>query len=127
VQQQQQAKAGGGDIDPDAAALGRSAVNPPSGRIADETLSRMSNEAVLGRLDAVCFALLNKKALHNGGFQQPVGFALSLRNDRRNGVGGGRIVKLCTAPHSVVGIMRAPQPQIRQAARTTTSTRCSPP
>jgi peptidoglycan/xylan/chitin deacetylase (PgdA/CDA1 family) len=45
-------------------------------------------------------------------------FALSLRNRRRNDVGGGRIVKLCTAPHSVVGIMCAPQPQIRQAART---------
>jgi 4-hydroxythreonine-4-phosphate dehydrogenase len=52
----------------DPAALGRGAVNPESGRIVGETLSRMIDEAMAGRLDAVCFAPLNKKALHDGGF-----------------------------------------------------------
>lgn len=52
----------------DPAALGRGAVNPESGRIAGETLARMIAEAKAGRLDAICFAPLNKKALHDGGF-----------------------------------------------------------
>lgn len=52
----------------DPAALGRGAVNPASGRIAGETLARMIAEAKAGRLDAICFAPLNKKALHDGGF-----------------------------------------------------------
>lgn len=52
----------------DPAELGRGAVNPASGRIVGETLSRMIDEAMAGRLDAVCFAPLNKKALHDGGF-----------------------------------------------------------
>lgn len=52
----------------DPAALGRGAVNSESGRIAGETLARMIAEARAGRLDAICFAPLNKKALHDGGF-----------------------------------------------------------
>jgi 4-hydroxythreonine-4-phosphate dehydrogenase len=52
----------------DPAALGRGVVNPESGRIAGETLGRMIAEAKAGRLDAICFAPLNKKALHDGGF-----------------------------------------------------------
>ncbi|TQF81811.1 4-hydroxythreonine-4-phosphate dehydrogenase [Elioraea sp. Yellowstone] len=52
----------------DPAALGRGAVSPDSGRIVGETLARMIAEAKAGRLDAICFAPLNKKALHEGGF-----------------------------------------------------------
>jgi 4-hydroxythreonine-4-phosphate dehydrogenase len=53
----------------DPSALGRGKVNPESGRIVGDTLARMIEEARAGRLDAICFAPLNKKALHEGGYR----------------------------------------------------------
>lgn len=53
----------------DPSALGRGTVNPESGRIVGDTLARMIDEAMAGRLDAICFAPLNKKALHEGGYR----------------------------------------------------------
>lgn len=58
------------EVEPaDPAALGRGAVNPEAGRIAGATLAHMIEAARAGRIDAVCFAPLNKKALHEGGFR----------------------------------------------------------
>jgi hypothetical protein len=50
------------------------------------------------------------------GSQKPVGFAVSLRNDRRSDVGSDRIAKLCPAPYSIISIIRAPRPRFQQAA-----------
>jgi 4-hydroxythreonine-4-phosphate dehydrogenase len=56
-----------GNLDP--AAITRGAVSADSGRIAGETLRHMIDLALAGRLDGICFAPLNKAALHAGGWR----------------------------------------------------------
>jgi 4-hydroxythreonine-4-phosphate dehydrogenase len=56
-----------GNLDP--AAIPRGAVSADSGRIAGETLKYMIELALAGRLDGICFAPLNKAALHAGGWR----------------------------------------------------------
>lgn len=58
-----------GNIDP--ATIGRGAISPESGRLTGETLKHMIDLALAGQLDAVCFAPLNKAALHRGGWKYP--------------------------------------------------------
>jgi 4-hydroxythreonine-4-phosphate dehydrogenase len=55
-----------GNLDP--AKFPRAQVSPEAGRIAGETLKVMTDLALGGTLDAVCFAPLNKAALHRGGW-----------------------------------------------------------
>ncbi len=47
----------------------RGAISPDAGRIAGETLAAMIELALDGRLDGICFAPLNKAALHAGGWR----------------------------------------------------------
>ncbi|MGZ5572452.1 MAG: PdxA family dehydrogenase [Usitatibacter sp.] len=56
-----------GNLDP--AAIPRGAVSAEAGRIAGETLKYMIDLALEGRLDGICFAPLNKGALHAGGWR----------------------------------------------------------
>ena len=56
-----------GNLDP--AAIPRGAMSADSGRIAGETLAHMVALALEGRLDGICFAPLNKAALHAGGWK----------------------------------------------------------
>jgi 4-hydroxy-L-threonine phosphate dehydrogenase PdxA len=55
-----------GNLDP--AHFPRAEVSPEAGRIAGATLKVMTELALAGKLDAVCFAPLNKAALHRGGW-----------------------------------------------------------
>jgi 4-hydroxythreonine-4-phosphate dehydrogenase len=55
-----------GNLDP--ARFPRAEVSPDAGRVAGETLKAMTDLALAGKLDAVCFAPLNKSALHRGGW-----------------------------------------------------------
>ena len=55
-----------GNLDP--AKFPRAQVSPEAGRVAGETLKAMTDLALGGKLDAVCFAPLNKAALHRGGW-----------------------------------------------------------
>ena len=55
-----------GNLDP--ARFPRAQVSPEAGRVAGETLRAMTELALAGELDAVCFAPLNKAALHRGGW-----------------------------------------------------------
>jgi 4-hydroxythreonine-4-phosphate dehydrogenase len=55
-----------GNLDP--AKFPRAQVSPEAGRVAGETLKAMTDLALAGKLDAVCFAPLNKAALHSGGW-----------------------------------------------------------
>src|SRR5258705_2099161 len=55
-----------GNLDP--ARFPRAEVSPEAGRVAGETLKAMTDLALAGKLDAVCFAPLNKAALHRGGW-----------------------------------------------------------
>jgi 4-phospho-D-threonate 3-dehydrogenase / 4-phospho-D-erythronate 3-dehydrogenase len=55
-----------GNLDP--AKFPRAQVSPEAGRVAGETLKAMTELALDGKLDAVCFAPLNKAALHRGGW-----------------------------------------------------------
>jgi 4-hydroxythreonine-4-phosphate dehydrogenase len=55
-----------GNLDP--AKFPRAQVSPDAGRVAGETLKAMTDLALEGKLDAVCFAPLNKSALHRGGW-----------------------------------------------------------
>lgn len=55
-----------GNLDP--AKFPRAQVSPEAGRVAGETLKAMTDLALAGKLDAVCFAPLNKAALHRGGW-----------------------------------------------------------
>jgi 4-hydroxythreonine-4-phosphate dehydrogenase len=55
-----------GNLDP--AKFPRAQVSPDAGRVAGETLKAMTDLALAGKLDAVCFAPLNKAALHRGGW-----------------------------------------------------------
>jgi 4-phospho-D-threonate 3-dehydrogenase / 4-phospho-D-erythronate 3-dehydrogenase len=56
-----------GNIDP--AQFTRGAVSAESGRLTGETLKYMIDLALAGRLDGICFAPLNKGALHQGGWK----------------------------------------------------------
>ena len=56
-----------GNIDP--ARFERGAVSAKSGRLTGETLKHMIDLALAGELDAICFAPLNKGALHQGGWK----------------------------------------------------------
>jgi len=55
-----------GNLDP--ARFARAEVSAEAGRVAGETLKVMTGLALEGKLDAVCFAPLNKAALHRGGW-----------------------------------------------------------
>ncbi|HEY9459565.1 MAG TPA: 4-hydroxythreonine-4-phosphate dehydrogenase PdxA [Paralcaligenes sp.] len=55
-----------GNIDP--ATIPRGAVSPESGKQTGATLKTMIDLALGGEIDAVCFAPLNKAALHKGGW-----------------------------------------------------------
>ena len=56
-----------GNIDP--AVIKRREVSAASGKLAGETLKTMIDLALEGRLDGICFAPLNKAALHRGGWK----------------------------------------------------------
>jgi 4-hydroxythreonine-4-phosphate dehydrogenase len=56
-----------GNLDP--AKIARGAISAESGRIAGETLELMIGLALEGRIDGICFAPLNKAALHAGGWK----------------------------------------------------------
>ena len=56
-----------GNIDP--AAVGQGAVSVDSGRLTGDTLKFMIDLALAGKLDGICFAPLNKGALHRGGWK----------------------------------------------------------
>jgi 4-hydroxythreonine-4-phosphate dehydrogenase len=58
-----------GNLDP--ARIVRGAVSAESGRRAGETLHYMIGLALAGKLDGICFAPLNKIALHQGGWKYP--------------------------------------------------------
>jgi 4-hydroxythreonine-4-phosphate dehydrogenase len=55
-----------GNLDP--ARFPRAEVSADAGRVAGATLKLMTDLALAGKLDAVCFAPLNKAALHRGGW-----------------------------------------------------------
>lgn len=56
-----------GNIDP--SRIKRGEVSAESGRLTGETLKHMIDLALAGKLDAICFASLNKAALHRGGWK----------------------------------------------------------
>jgi len=56
-----------GNIDPER--IERGSVSPESGRLTGDTLKYMIDLALAGRLDGICFAPLNKGALHRGGWK----------------------------------------------------------
>jgi 4-hydroxy-L-threonine phosphate dehydrogenase PdxA len=56
-----------GNIDP--ATLVRGEVSAESGRLTGETLQHMTQLASEGQIDGICFAPLNKAALHRGGWK----------------------------------------------------------
>ena len=56
-----------GNIDP--AAFKRGEASPESGRLTGDTLKAMIDLAMAGKLDGICFAPLNKGALHQGGWK----------------------------------------------------------
>ena len=56
-----------GNIDP--AAIPRGAQSAESGRLTGDTLKAMIDLALAGKLDGICFAPLNKGALHAGGWK----------------------------------------------------------
>jgi len=58
-----------GNIDP--ATIKRGAVSDESGRLSGETLKHMIELALARKLDGICFAPLNKAALHRGGWKYP--------------------------------------------------------
>lgn len=58
-----------GNIDP--ARLRRGEISEESGRLSGDTLKYMIDLTVSGRLDGICFAPLNKAALHRGGWRFP--------------------------------------------------------
>jgi 4-hydroxythreonine-4-phosphate dehydrogenase len=51
------------------AEIKRGAVSPESGRLTGETLKKMIDWALAGKLDGISFAPLNKGALHQGGWK----------------------------------------------------------
>jgi 4-phospho-D-threonate 3-dehydrogenase / 4-phospho-D-erythronate 3-dehydrogenase len=56
-----------GNIDP--ARIPRGAVSPESGKLTGDTLKAMIDLALARKLDGICFAPLNKMALHQGGWK----------------------------------------------------------
>jgi 4-phospho-D-threonate 3-dehydrogenase / 4-phospho-D-erythronate 3-dehydrogenase len=58
-----------GNIDP--ATITRGEISANSGRLTGDTLKHMIDLALDGRLDGICFAPLNKAALHRGGWKYP--------------------------------------------------------
>ncbi|MDE2869093.1 MAG: 4-hydroxythreonine-4-phosphate dehydrogenase PdxA [Chloroflexota bacterium] len=58
-----------GNLDPDRIERGK--VSPESGRVCGETLKHMIGLAAAGTLDIICYASLNKAALHRGGWRFP--------------------------------------------------------
>jgi 4-hydroxythreonine-4-phosphate dehydrogenase len=58
-----------GNIDPARFKQGQSSAE--SGRLTGETLKFMIDLALAGKLDGICFAPLNKGALHQGGWKYP--------------------------------------------------------
>src|SRR4030095_13999111 len=52
----------------DPSVIPRGAISAESGRIAGETLATMIDLALGGRIEGICFAPLNKAALHAGGW-----------------------------------------------------------
>jgi 4-phospho-D-threonate 3-dehydrogenase / 4-phospho-D-erythronate 3-dehydrogenase len=56
-----------GNIDP--SRIKRGEMSPESGRLTGETLKHMIDLALAGQLDGICFAPLNKMALHQGGWK----------------------------------------------------------
>ena len=58
-----------GNIDP--ARLTRGKQSAESGRLTGETLKFMIDLALAGKLDGICFAPLNKGAMHQGGWKYP--------------------------------------------------------
>ena len=56
-----------GNIDP--ATIKRGEVSAESGRLTGDTLKHMIDLALAGKLDGICFAPLNKGALHRGGWK----------------------------------------------------------
>ncbi|HXE47961.1 MAG TPA: 4-hydroxythreonine-4-phosphate dehydrogenase PdxA [Ramlibacter sp.] len=58
-----------GNIDP--ATIRRGEISPESGRLSGETLKYMIDLALAGELGGICFAPLNKAALHRGGWKYP--------------------------------------------------------
>ena len=54
------------NVDP--ALYERGVMNPESGRLTGETLKIMTDWALAGELDGICFAPLNKAGLHRGGW-----------------------------------------------------------
>ena len=57
------------NIDP--AQIRRGEISEESGRVCGDTLKYMIGQAVAGRLDGICFAPLNKAAMHRGGWKFP--------------------------------------------------------
>ena len=55
-----------GNIDP--ARIPRREVSNESGKLSGDTLKHMIDMALAGKLDGICFAPLNKMALHRGGW-----------------------------------------------------------
>ena len=53
----------------DPGTIKRGALSAESGRVAGETLATMIELALAGRIDGICFAPLNKAALHAGGWK----------------------------------------------------------
>jgi len=58
-----------GNINP--STIRRGEVSVESGRLTGETLKHMIDLALAGKLDGICFAPLNKGALHKGGWKYP--------------------------------------------------------
>ncbi|MBC5768314.1 PdxA family dehydrogenase [Ramlibacter albus] len=58
-----------GNVDP--STITRGEVSETSGRLTGETLKHMTEMAHRGELDGICFAPLNKAALHRGGWKYP--------------------------------------------------------
>lgn len=58
-----------GNLDPDQ--LERGKVSPESGRVCGDTIKHMIGLAASGALDILCYASLNKAALHRGGWHFP--------------------------------------------------------
>ena len=52
----------------DPASIVRGQISDASGRVCGETLKAMIEAALAGRIDGICFAPLNKAALHRGGW-----------------------------------------------------------
>lgn len=56
-----------GNVDPQTITRGQ--ISPDSGRLTGDTLKVMIDLALAGELDGICFAPLNKAALHRGGWK----------------------------------------------------------